>query len=120
MAIEINNTKENASDKTIFFTIEYDSKKYKWHGDIPKDADAQAYLNAKEDTLKLEILRKQYFKAIVPKLENKTELESFESWIAGGCKNKIKKKELVLKDLSFKTVESEEVIPKKNWVDTHS
>ena len=120
MAIAINNTKENANDKTIFFTIEYDGKDYKWHGDIPKDANAQSYLNAKENTLKLEILRKQYPKAVVVKLENKTDLESFEAWVSNGCKNVIEKEEITLKDLSVKIVKSEKVINKKNWVDTHS
>ena len=72
--------------KTVFFSINYDGDK-KWHGDIPKDADPQAFLDAKEDTLKVEILRKQYVEADVPQLEDKTPLESFEAWIAGGAKN---------------------------------
>tara|TARA_R100000808_G_scaffold3350_1_gene11981 strand:- start:240 stop:857 length:618 start_codon:yes stop_codon:yes gene_type:complete len=86
MAITINSTRENEDDQTVYFSIDYDGTK-KWHGDIPKDADPQAYLDAKEDTLKVEILRKQYPSADVPALEGKTELESFEAWIAGGCKN---------------------------------
>jgi len=83
MAITINSTRENEDDQTVFFSI--DDKK--WHGDIPKDADPQAYLDAKEDTLKCEILRKQYREADVPQLEDKTALESFEAWIAAGAKN---------------------------------
>jgi hypothetical protein len=86
MAITINSTRENADDQTVFFSIDYDGAKT-WHGDIPKDADPQAYLDAKEDTLKVEILRKQYPGADVPQLEGKTALESFEAWIAGGAKN---------------------------------
>lgn len=86
MAITINSTRENEDDQTVFFSIDYDGDK-KWHGDIPKDADPQAFLDAKEGTLKAEILRKQYLEADVPQLEGKTALESFEAWIAGGAKN---------------------------------
>ena len=74
MAITINSTRENEDDQTVFFSI--DDKK--WHGDIPKDADPQEFLDAKEDTLKVEILRKQYKGADVPQLEDKTALESFD------------------------------------------
>jgi hypothetical protein len=86
MSITINSTRENADDQTVFFSIDYDGAKT-WHGDIPKDADPQEFLDAKEDTLKVEILRKQYPEADVPQLEGKTALESFEAWIAAGCKN---------------------------------
>ena len=86
MAITINSTRENDTDQTVYFSIDFDGTK-KWHGDIPKDADPQEFLDAKEDTLKVEILRKQYPSADVPQLEDKTALESFEAWIAGGAKN---------------------------------
>ena len=86
MAITINSTRENEDDQTVYFSIDFDGDK-KWHGDIPKDADPQEFLDAKEDTLKCEILRKQYPYADVPQLEDKTALESFEAWIAGGAKN---------------------------------
>jgi len=86
MAITINSTRENDTDQTVFFSIDFDGDK-KWHGDIPKDADPQAHLDAMEDTLKCGILRKQYPEADVPQLEDKTALESFEAWIAGGAKN---------------------------------
>ena len=84
MAITINSKRENDNDQTVFFSIDFDGTK-KWHGDIPKDADAETYLD--EDKLKREILRKQYPEADVPQLEDKTELESFEAWIANGCIN---------------------------------
>jgi hypothetical protein len=86
MAITINSTRENDNDQTVYFSIDFDGEK-SWHGDIPKDADPQEFLDAKEDTLKVEILRKQYNGADVPQLEDKTALESFEAWIAGGAKN---------------------------------
>lgn len=87
MAISIQNSRDNADDKIVFFTIEYGGKDYKWHGDMPKDADAQDYLDAKSDTLKTEILRKQYSDAVVPQLDDKTDLESFEAWVSTGAKN---------------------------------
>ena len=116
MAISIQSSRDNADDKTVFFTIAYDGKDYKWHGDIPKDADAQDYLDAKSDTLKAEILRKQYHEAVVPQLDGKSALESFEAWVSAGCKNAEVKgldsdgEEIVIK--------AEEVIEKKAWVDS--
>jgi hypothetical protein len=86
MAITINSKRENDNDQTVFFSIDFDGDK-KWHGDIPKDADPQAHLDAMEDTLKCGILRKQYPEADVPQLDDKTALESFEAWIANGAKN---------------------------------
>jgi len=116
MAITIDSSRDNADDKTVFFTIAYGGKDYKWHGDIPKDADAQDYLDAKSDTLKAEILRKQYRDAVVPQLEDKSALESFEAWVSAGAKNAEVKgvddegEEIVIK--------AEEVIEKKAWVDS--
>tara|TARA_R110002020_G_scaffold372153_2_gene583664 strand:- start:11893 stop:12519 length:627 start_codon:yes stop_codon:yes gene_type:complete len=86
MAITINSTRENDNDQTVYFSIDYDGDK-KWHGDIPKDADPQEWFNANEDLIKTQILRQQYRDADVPQLEDKTALESFEAWIANGCKN---------------------------------
>ena len=115
MAITINSSRDNADDKTIFFTIAYGGKDYKWHGDIPKDADAQAYLDAKSDTLKAEILRKEYPQAEVPQLEGKSALESFEAWVSAGCKNaEVKGKDADDKEIVIK---AEETIAKKAWVD---
>ena len=115
MAITINSSRDNADDKTVFFTIAYGGKDYKWHGDIPKDADAQAYLDAKSDTLKAEILRKEYPQAEVPQLEGKSALESFEAWVSAGCKNaEVKGKDADDKEIVIK---AEETIAKKAWVD---
>ena len=94
MAITIQSSRDNADDKTVSFTIAYDGKDYKWHGDIPKDADAQDYLDAKSDTLKAEILRKQYLEAVVPQLDGKSALESFEAWVSAGAKNAEVKQEI--------------------------
>ena len=148
MAITIQSSRDNADDKTVSFTIAYGGKDYKWHGDIPKDADAQDYLDAKSDTLKAEILRKQYRDAVVPQLDGKSVLESFEAWVSAGAKNAevkqeipaIKAKAAVYEDVEVepaveakdavmgeRQVELEEevvvkaakTISKKTWVDTH-
>ena len=111
MAITINSSRDNADDKTVSFTIEHGGKDYKWHGDIPKDADAQAYLDAKSDTLKAEILRKEYRDAEVPQLEGKSVLESFEAWVSAGAKNAevsqeipaVAKKDAVYEDVEVET-----------------
>jgi len=116
MAITIENSRDNAYDKTVSFTIAYGGKDYKWHGDIPKDADAQAYLDAKSDTLKAEILRKRYPQAEVPQLDGKSALESFEAWVSAGCKNaEVKGTDADGKEIVIK---AEETIAKKAWVDS--
>ena len=116
MAISIQSSRDNADDKTVFFTIAYDGKDYKWHGDIPKDADAQDYLDAKSDTLKAEILRKEYRDAVVPQLDDKSALESFEAWVSAGCKNAEVKG--VDSDGEEIVIKAEETISKKAWVDS--
>ena len=117
MAITIQNSRDNANDKTVSFTIAYDGKDYKWHGDMPKDADAQDYLDARYDTLKAEILRKQYHDAVVPQLEGESVLESFEAWVSDGCKNaEVKGTD---SDGEEYVIKAEETISKKTWVDTH-
>ena len=116
MAISIQSSRDNADDKTVFFTIAYDGKDYKWHGDIPKDADAQDYLDAKSDTLKAEILRKEYRDAVVPQLDDKSALESFEAWVSAGCKNaEVKGVDAEGEEIVIK---AEETISKKAWVDS--
>ena len=115
MAITINSSRDNADDKTVFFTIAHGGKDYKWHGDIPKDADAQAYLDAKSDTLKAEILRKRYPQAEVPQLDGKSALESFEAWVSAGAKNaEVKGTDIDGVEI---TIKAEETIAKKAWVD---
>ena len=116
MAITIQSSRDNADDKTVYFTIEHDGKDYKCHGDIPKDADAQDYLDAKSDTLKAEILRKQYHEAVVPQHEDKSDLESFEAWVSAGAKNAEVKG--VDADGEEIVIKAEEVIEKKAWVDS--
>ncbi len=111
MAISIQSSRDNADDKTVFFTIEHDGKDYKWHGDIPKDADAQDYLDAKSDTLKAEILRKQYQEAVVPQLEDKSALESFEAWVSAGAKNAEVSKEIPAVEAKDAVYEDVEVSP---------
>jgi len=119
MAITIQNSRDNANDKTVFFTIAHDGKDYKWHGDIPKDADAQDFLDAKSDTLKAEILRKLYSEAVVPQLEDMSALESFEAWVSAGAKNAEVSQEIpaiVKKAAVYEDVETEPAIEAKDAV----
>jgi hypothetical protein len=119
MAITIQNSKDNADDKTVSFTIAYGGKDYKWHGDIPKDVDAQDYLDAKSDTLKAEILRKEYKDAEVPQLDGKSDLESFEAWVSAGAKNAEVSQEIpavVKKAAVYEDVETEPAIEAKDAV----
>ncbi len=117
MAITIQSSRDNADDKTVFFTIGYNGTDYKWHGDIPLDADEQDFLDAKSDTLKTEILRKQYLDAVVPQLEDSTSLEDFEAWVSAGATNaEVKGEDFEGNEVVIKAAE---VIEKKTWVDTH-
>jgi len=116
MAISIQSSRDNADDKTVSFTISYGGKDYKWHGDIPKDADAQDYLDAKSDTLKAEILRKRYPQAEVEQLEDKSELESFEAWVSAGAKNAEVKQEIPAIKAKAAVYEDVEVEPAKDAV----
>tara|TARA_Y100000034_G_C6697801_1_gene307547 strand:- start:53 stop:427 length:375 start_codon:yes stop_codon:yes gene_type:complete len=100
MAITINSTTEHTDYKIAYYSIEYDGKTYKWLGKMPLEADPQAYWDAKEERIQLSILRREYKEAVVPQLEGKSELESFEAWVSTGCRN-----------------EDGEVIEKKTWVD---
>ena len=107
MAITIQNSKDRP----------HGGKDYKWHGDIPKDADAQDYLDAKSDTLKVEILRKRYPQAEVEQLDGKSALESYEAWVSAGAKNaEVKGTDYMGNEYVIK---AEETISKKTWVDTH-
>ena len=117
MAISIQSSRDNADDKTVSFTIAYDGKDYKWHGDIPKDADAQDYLDAKSDTLKAEILRKRYRDAEVPQLDGKSALESFEAWVSAGAKNAEVKQEIPAIKAKAAVYEDVEVTPAIEAVD---
>ena len=111
MAITIQSSRDNSDDKTVFFTIGYNGTDYKWHGDIPLDADEQDFLDAKSDTLKTEILRKQYSDAVVPQLEDKSALESFEAWVSAGAKNAEVSKEIPAVEAKDAVYEDVEVSP---------
>ena len=117
MAITIQNSKDRPhGGKVVYFTIEYDGKDYKWHGAVPDGVDSQDFLDAKSDTLKAEILRKQYRESAVPQLDGKSALESFEAWVSAGCKNAEVKG--VDADGEEIVIKAEETISKKAWVDS--
>ena len=117
MAITIQSSRDNADDKTVFFTIGYNGTDYKWHGDIPLDADEQDFLDAKSDTLKTEILRKQYSDAVVPQLEDSTSLEDFEAWVSAGATNAEVTKEIPAIEARDAVYEDVEVTPAIEAVD---
>jgi len=119
MAITINSSRDNADDKTVFFTIAHGGKDYKWHGDIPKDADPQEWFDANEEMVKCCILRQQYKDAEVEQLDGKSALESFEAWVSAGAKNAevsqeipaIKKKAAVYEDVEVEpAVEAKDAV----------
>ena len=119
MSINIISTKEREDYKLAYYSIEHGGKTYKWHGVMPLDADPQAYWDAKEEYLKERILRRQYLEAVVPQLDGKSVLESFEAWVSAGCKNAevsqeipaIKKKAAVYEDVEVEpAVEAKDAV----------
>jgi hypothetical protein len=99
--------------------MEYDGNDYKRHAAIPDGVDAQDYLDAKSDTLKAGILRKQYMGAVVPQLGGKSELESFEAWVSAGAKNAEVKQEIPAikaKAAVYEDVEVEPAVEAKDAV----
>ena len=96
MAVTILKTAEcDETRQCVCVDIEYGGDSYKHiivqpfsgKGEILADADLQEYCDNSEDVFVLEILNAMYPEADVPQLEDKTPLESFEAWIAGGAKN---------------------------------
>tara|TARA_R110002050_G_scaffold26019_1_gene69012 strand:+ start:280 stop:936 length:657 start_codon:yes stop_codon:yes gene_type:complete len=96
MAVTILKTAEcDETRQYVYVDIEYGGDSYKHiivqpfsgKGEILADADLQEYCDNSEDVFVLEILNAMYPEADVPQLEDKTALESFEAWIAGGAKN---------------------------------
>ena len=118
MAITINNTEDSyTGSKLVFFTISYNGVDYKWHGNMPSDANAQEHWDSKEDELKCNLLRVQYRRAVVPFAEGKSNLELFEAWVSAGCTNaEVKGEDFEGNEVVIKAAE---VIEKKTWVDTH-
>jgi len=120
MAISIQNSKDRPrGGKVVYFTIEYDGKDYKWHGAVPDGVDSQDFLDAKSDTLKAEILRKQYRESVVPQLDGKSVLESFEAWVSAGAKNAEVKQEIPAikaKAAVYEDVEVEPAVEAKDAV----
>ena len=118
MAISINKSEDSREgSKLVYFTIGYGGKDYKWHGNMPSDADAQEYWDSESDRLIVKILRKQYSDAVVPQLENSTSLKDFEAWVSTGATNaEVKGEDFEGNEVVIKAAE---VIEKKTWVDTH-
>lgn len=115
--IIINAERINDEDKTIFFTVEIESKSFSWHADIPIDAEPIEYLRANKDKLHFLLLNKQYrdadWKAF--KTGDNTELEAIQGWVASGHFNIIK----VGEDEEGNDITEEQVIEKQEFKGTH-
>ena len=101
MSVQIDKTKTHPTDgyQWIYVTIDNvdgDTCKYvtsqPFNGDssgILSGDDLQSYVDAREDIYKTRILGIMYQDSKVPKLNGKSELESFEKWVSDGCKNTV-------------------------------
>jgi len=82
MDINVDDSKTNDSDQTVFFTFtDDDLTEYKWHGDIPTGADAQTYLSSRMEKIKIAIYRKLY-----PGMPVFGTWDEVEQWIKDGQK----------------------------------
>jgi len=127
MSVQIDKTKTHPTDgyQWIYVTIDNvdgDTCKYvtsqPFNGDssgILSGDDLQSYIDEREDIYKTRILGIMYQDSKVPKLNGKSELESFEKWVSDGCKNaEVKGTDANGEEI---TIKAEEVIEKKAWVD---
>jgi len=81
MEIQINSTRENDNDQTVFWTLTDDQEnEYQWHGDIPKGVDVQGYLESNMKKYLLLIRKREY-----PDMPRFNTLEEIERWITDGC-----------------------------------
>jgi len=107
MKIEINQTRENDNDVTVFWTLtDGNGFAYPWHSDIPKDVEAQTYLNGKMPEY-LKLIRRREYPAIT------RDIEDTEQWIAEGAKIP------AVLDEEGKEIEPERIAEKKPWKTTH-
>ena len=128
MSVQIDKTKTHPTDgyQWIYTTINgVDGDNCKYVTSQPFNGDSsgilsgdglQTYVDSREDLYKVRILGIMYQGAVVPQLEGKSELESFEAWVSAGCKNaEVKGVDAEGEEIVIK---AEEVIEKKAWVDS--
>jgi hypothetical protein len=107
MSITISAIRQGVSGQTAYFILTRNGESFKFHGDVPDgltEAQAAAWLVAKEDEIYLLILRRLYPEADVSKFQKPDvrPLDAFLAWIKAGCKNPDGK-----------------IIAKELWVSTH-
>ena len=115
--IEIIHTRENETDRTVFFKITIKDEIYPFHADCPLDQDPQAYLESMKDKITVLIFNRLY-----PENDHKrfmiddvSEISAMKLWIKDGCKNQI----IVGYYKNEKPKYGYEVIEKVPWKSTH-
>ena len=83
ISITIKKIKENKDNRTVFFVLEKESKKFKFHADIPKEGDALQYLTDRKEDMDRLIQDKISRGVFVDKhpdwIENEYEIDSLPS-----------------------------------------
>ena len=128
MSVKIDQAKSHPTDgyQWLYVTlddVDGDACKYvtsqPFNGDssgILSGDDLQAYVDSKEDLYKSRVMGIMYQDAVVPRLDGKSDLESFEAWVSAGCKNaEVKGEDSEGEEIVIK---AEETISKKAWVDS--
>ncbi len=90
LSVEIDSTRENEDDITVFFTLTDDGQNsYEFHGDFAKGStrEIQAQLDAQAEKLALLIFKDLYPGAEPKQREGRSEYDSFKLWIGAGAKN---------------------------------
>ena len=103
--------------QVTYFTLAARGVTYKWHGNTPRlIGDAlQAYLESRKEEYICGIYRKIYLDAEIIPQPGETELEAWQRWIAGGCKNVRR----IVTEGEAGPEFAEEIIEPAPWRDTH-
>jgi len=79
--VSVNETRQNAEDQTVFFTVTHDGISYEYHADIPLSADPVAHIQPQADVYMTQIYREMYRRA--PK--SLSSISQWEQWIVDGA-----------------------------------
>ena len=109
-------TIDDASQVT-FFTLSTQGATYKWHGNTPRlEGDAlQAHLEVHKEEYLSGIYRKIYLDAEIAQGIGETDIEAWQRWIAGGCRNVRR----IATEGEAGPDTAEEIIEAAPWKDTH-
>ncbi len=78
--VSLDETRQNAKDQTVFFTVTHEGVDYEYSADIPLLSDSQIHIQSQTDEYMAHIYREMYRRA--PR--NLRSISQWETWIADG------------------------------------